>query len=122
MNENDRDTAGKLIPLIDDQEHIRFARLQVSGMFCAVCVTRIQDRLGALDGVLKSQVNQVAGVVDVIFDSNFITVSALLQAVMQAGDDDRYTYRAVVATTAESSRLSNTLARPPRRPHKDHPR
>lgn len=122
MNENDGEAGHKMIPLSDEQEHIRFARLRVSGMYCSVCATRVHDRLAALDGVLNAQVNQLVGVADVIFDSNVATVSALIRAVIQAGDGDQYTYRAIVTTAAGSNPLSNTLARPPRRPHRVRPR
>lgn len=120
MNENDG--AYQLIPPSDEQEHIRFARLLVSGMYCATCAVRIHDKLVMLDGVLKAQVDQLAGVADVIFDSNFITLPSLIRAVIQAGDEDRFTYQAVAATTAGSNPLSNTLTRPSRRPHKVRPR
>lgn len=110
------------MPPIDDQEHIRVARLLVSGMYCPICATRIYRSLVALDGVLNTQVNHLVGVVDVIFDSNFTTVTALIQAVIQAGDHDRFTYRAVVAIAAESNQLSDTLMRSTRRPHRVRPR
>ena len=122
MNDEDRDIEQKTIPPIDDQEHIRVARLLVSGMYCPICATRIYSSLVALDGVLNAQVNHLVGVVDVIFDSNFTTVTALIRAVIQAGDHDRFTYRAVVAIAAESNQLSDTLTRSTRRPHRVRPR
>ena len=76
MDDDDGDTAQKMIPPSDEQENIRFMRLRVSGMYCPICATRIHGRLVALDGVLKAQVNHLAGVADVIFDSNFTTVPA----------------------------------------------
>ncbi|HEY4721048.1 MAG TPA: heavy-metal-associated domain-containing protein, partial [Anaerolineae bacterium] len=111
-----------MIPPSDEQERIRLTRLRVSGMYCPICATRIHSSLVALDGVLNAQVNHLVGVVDVIFDSNSTSVPALIRAVIQAGDDNRYTYRATIATLAQPNRLSNTLARPTRRPHKVRPR
>jgi copper chaperone CopZ len=122
VNDEDRDIEQKTIPPIDDQEHIRVARLLVSGMYCSICATRIYSSLVALDGVLNAQVNHLVGVVDVIFDSNFTTVTALIRAVIQAGDHDRFTYRAVVAIAAESNQSSDTLTRSTRRPHRVRPR
>lgn len=118
----DGDTVRKLIPPGDEQERVRFTRLQVSGMYCPICTTRIHDKLVLLDGVFKAEVNHQAGMADVIFDSNLATVPALIQAVIQAGDEDQFTYRAVVATAAESNRLSNTLARSAPRSHRVRPR
>jgi copper chaperone CopZ len=119
---NDADSVPKTIPPGDEQEHVRFTRLRVSGMYCPICVTRIHDQLVALDGVFRVEVNQQAGVADVIFDSHFTTVPSLIQAVSQAGDEDRYSYRAVIATAAEANPSSNTLPRSARRPHRARPR
>ena len=59
MNENDGDTAQKMIPPSDEQEHIRVTRLQVSGLYGSICATRIHDRVVALDGVFNAQVNHL---------------------------------------------------------------
>jgi copper chaperone CopZ len=113
----DGDIVRKTIPPGEEQERVRFARLRVSGMYCPICATRIHDRLVTLDGVFNAQVNHVAGVADVIFDSNFTAVPSLIQAVIQAGDEDRYTYRAVVVTATEANQSPSTLPRSARRPH-----
>ena len=115
---DDGDIARKTIPPGDEQERVRFTRLRVSGMYCPVCVTRIHASLVALAGVFRVEVNQQGGVADVIFDSNFTTVPSLIQAVIEAGDEDRFTYRAVVATDAEANPSPNTLPRSARRPHR----
>ncbi|CAG0984460.1 hypothetical protein ANRL4_02080 [Anaerolineae bacterium] len=87
-------------------------------MYCPICATRIHGSLVALDGVLKAQVNHLAGVVDVIFDSNFTSVPALIRAVIQAGNDNQFRFQAANATSAQPKRLSNTLTRSPYRPDK----
>ena len=78
-------------------------RLDLEGMTCASCATRIERKLNRLGGV-EATVNYAAETASVAFDPSTRTVDDLLAAVAAAG------YRATVEGAAAAEREDAILA------------
>lgn len=59
--------------------------IQVGGMSCGKCASRVQKALDALPGVYSVEVALEAGLATVGFDTSALPEHALLTAVEQAG-------------------------------------
>jgi P-type Cu+ transporter len=68
--------------------------LSVSGMTCAACARRVERSLSEVEGVQECSVNFATRRASVVFDSQLTSVSALTDAVAEAG------YRADVPKAA----------------------
>ncbi|WP_457632510.1 heavy-metal-associated domain-containing protein [Oceanithermus desulfurans] len=81
------------------------AYLQVAGMGCPRCATRVRNGLLANEGVKLADVFLERGVAAVAFDPASVGVEELRELVKAAGDDGRHRYRAdllAVKTAAEA--------------------
>lgn len=63
--------------------------LQVGGMTCGGCESRIEKVLGRLDGVRSARADHRAGEVRVLFDAEEISVPSIGAAVTEAGYEVR---------------------------------
>ena len=70
------------------------ALLQIWGMGCENCVTRVRNNLLSLDGVYRVDVYLDLALADVSYDIKKISADELVDAVSQAGNDGRHQYRA----------------------------
>jgi len=61
--------------------------IQVEGMTCGGCVKSIQNALNAREGVSRASADLDAKTVSIEFDPAVIEVSALQQAIVDAGFD-----------------------------------
>lgn len=68
--------------------------LEVLGMDCSTCATRVQDALRVLDGVVSADVDWESGLAFVDHVPSKISVDALVRTVADAADDGRHVYRA----------------------------
>src|SRR5690606_38731729 len=64
-------------------------RLQISGMTCASCATRIERKLGRLAGVTAASVNPATGTASVEALPGAVTSDALVRVVRELGYDAR---------------------------------
>lgn len=77
----------------------RLALLAVTGMGCPNCAARVRNSLIALHGVTNVLVDHITGNAQVTFNPDLIAFPALMEAVSQAGNDERHTYRAMTMNT-----------------------
>jgi copper chaperone CopZ len=68
--------------------------LGVQGMGCPNCAARVRNSLLRLTGVTEADVDHLTGTADVEFNPELVTITALFDAVAQAGNDGRHHYRA----------------------------
>ncbi len=59
--------------------------LEIDGMTCASCVTRVEKALNSVEGVVSAQVNLATETAQVQFTSGMVGVDALVAAVERAG-------------------------------------
>lgn len=71
------------------------ATLLVSGLGCPNCAARVRNGLLSINGAIEAHVDHTLGIVKVMFNPDLTTISALIDAVAQAGRDGRHEYRAV---------------------------
>ncbi len=64
---------------------ISSVRLGLKGMGCASCVATIEEALLAQKGIHTASVNFAASTVDIGFDSDIVSVSAIRQVIKEAG-------------------------------------
>ena len=76
--------------------------VQIDGMMCAHCEKRIQDAIGALDGVLEVSADHTAGKAKVAL-SRDVDAARIEKAVTDAG----YTYKGIVRDNAESQQKTD---------------
>ncbi len=74
--------------------HTQVAYLAVSGMGCTRCVTRVNNSLLFLDGVVLSRIVLEENLALVAYDPEMVTPLDLIQAVADAGHDGRHRYAA----------------------------
>ena len=60
-------------------------KYRVTGMSCAACSARVQRVTQALDGVNSSNVNLLAGTMEIDYDETRLTPEKIVQAVKDAG-------------------------------------
>ena len=89
------------LALAVDTHSIERVALELEGMTCASCATRIERRLNDLDGV-EATVNYATDQAAVAFDPAVLTVDDLLAAVEGAG------YHASLGSRGETRRGGKT--------------
>ena len=75
------------------------ATLDIRGMGCQNCVTRVRNSLLATEGVYGVDVYLNMALAEVMYDSKRVLPKQLLEAVAQAGNDGRHEYRAQLLAT-----------------------
>lgn len=70
------------------------ALLEISGMGCHNCATRVRNSLLALEGVYEVDVFLDMAMAEISFDGQKISSHMLVEAVVRAGNDGRHDYRA----------------------------
>jgi len=70
------------------------ALLAVWGMGCPNCVTRVRNSLLSLEGVYGVDVYLNMAMAEISYDSKKVSADALVNAVLNAGNDGRHEYRA----------------------------
>lgn len=86
----------------DELQSTVIAHLAIFGMGCPRCATRVRNSLLTIYGVRDAEVDHVAGMGQVMFSPNLTTISAILDAVAQAGNDGRHEYAAVPLGQSEN--------------------
>lgn len=71
------------------------AYLRISGMGCPQCATRVRTSLLGIYGISDAYIDHVAGIGKVVFAPKLTTVSAMVDAIAQAGNDGQHEYLAV---------------------------
>jgi len=61
------------------------ANLLTSGMHCSSCAALVDMTLGDLEGVESSKTDHATGQTVVTYDSDVVTVDALIEAIRGAG-------------------------------------
>lgn len=69
----------------DVAESKRQVTLAITGMTCASCATRIQKRLGKLEGVQEAGVNLATEKATVVFDPTVVNVAKLASTIEETG-------------------------------------
>lgn len=80
----------------NEQKNLQTVGLTVWGMGCINCATRVRNALLALVGVVEADVDHTTGFAFVEYSPSLVSVPSLLQAVANAGDNNRHKYIAVV--------------------------
>ena len=107
MSQHCRGDALEKIATAEEHRNLDSALLVVEGMGCPNCAARVRNSLLSLKGVVEAQIALEMGVAEVTFNSELVTLPALLDAVARAGGDGRHTYRA--QTWDEASHPAPTL-------------
>jgi len=79
------------------------AYLNVSGMGCPRCATRVRNGLLSVDGVLLADVFLEQNVAAAAYDPQRVSPSDLVNAVANSGNDGRHHYQAEVAAVVAAS-------------------
>lgn len=82
-----------------EYQKTRLALLAVTGMGCSNCAARVRNSLIALYGVTNVMVDHITGNAQVTFNPDLVAFPKLIEAVAQAGNDGRHTYRAATTNT-----------------------
>ncbi|HET6950255.1 MAG TPA: heavy metal translocating P-type ATPase [Acidimicrobiales bacterium] len=80
--------------------------LQIGGMTCASCVTRIEKSLNKLDGVTDARVNLATEIASITYLPSIVALDELAQAVTKAG------YTATPRRAADTPTASDTPSAP----------
>lgn len=97
MNDPCRD----ILPLIKlpdqtEQHHSETVFLGIDGMNCGNCANRVRNSLLATYGVAFVAIDQPQGMAEVQYNPSLTSTSALLDAVVTAGNDGFHNYSARV--------------------------
>jgi len=65
-------------------EHMRVT-LNITGMTCAACSSRIQKKLSKMEGVAEASVNLATEKANVLFDPSKVKVDDLMAAITEMG-------------------------------------
>jgi copper chaperone CopZ len=79
----------------DERKNLTTVGLAVWGMGCPNCATRVRNGLLTLTGVVEADVDHTTGVAFVEYSQDLVSMPDMLQAVAQAGDDNRHKYVAM---------------------------
>ncbi len=80
---------------LDERKNLATVGLTVWGMGCINCAIRVRNALLALVGVVEADVDHTTGFAFVEYSPSLVSVPSLLQAVAQAGDNNRHKYIAM---------------------------
>jgi copper chaperone CopZ len=83
-------------PALNELQNLRVAFLDVWGMGCPNCATRVQNSLLLVDGVADARVDHRIGKAQVAFNPAIVTDDDLVAAVVRAGGDGRHEYGAAI--------------------------
>src|SRR6476661_7269229 len=78
-------TTDTVRPSSHDDAALTECTLDIEGMTCASCVNRVQRALARVDGVTEASVNLAMETAAVTYDPDAVEVSALTDAVRNAG-------------------------------------
>ncbi|MCX6078694.1 MAG: heavy metal-associated domain-containing protein [Chloroflexi bacterium] len=76
----------------DERKNLTTVGLAVWGMGCPHCATRVRNGLLALTGVVEADVDHTTGFAFVEYSQDLVSMPDLLQAIAQAGGDNRHRY------------------------------
>jgi copper chaperone CopZ len=76
----------------DERMNLTTVSFAVWGMGCPNCATRVRNGLVALTGVVEADVDHTTGFAFVEYSKDLVSMPDLLQAVAQAGDNNRHKY------------------------------
>lgn len=80
----------------EEQRKTKAVMLNLRGVGCSNCATRIHNQLLLLNGVLDVYVDHGRSIARVVFNPDLVAVSKLLDAVERAGGDKMHEYQAEV--------------------------
>ncbi|MBE0409205.1 MAG: cation transporter [Anaerolineales bacterium] len=89
------------VPSVDEQRNANVVTLNLWGVGCSNCATRVRNRLILLTGVLDVYVDHLRSHARVVFNPDLVAVSELVDAVRRAGSDGMHEYRAEVEEIRE---------------------
>ncbi len=69
----------------DNNASIKVLSLQVSGMTCGGCETKVKTAIMTLEGVQKVEVSHQQNLANVVVDSQKVDAQALIEAITKAG-------------------------------------
>jgi len=78
----------------EEQARAKTSVLQVIGMGCPTCATRVRNSLLSRPGVVQVQIDLFTGLTLVDYDAERIEPADLIDAVAAAGSDGRHVYLA----------------------------
>ncbi len=84
------------ISTLEERQGITTARLAVGGLGCLNCANRVRNSLIAVTGVVDADVDHTTGFALVEYNPDLVSMLSLLQAVVQAGNDGRHKYFAML--------------------------
>jgi copper chaperone CopZ len=93
---------------LSGNEKLETIFMRISGMGCPNCALRVRNGLLGVSGVIGAEVDHITGTARVTIDGAYMNILSLVDAVAQAGDEQRHTYRAalVISKRHESLGLS----------------
>lgn len=80
----------------EEQRKSKAVTLNLLGVGCSNCATRIHNQILLLNGVLDVYVDHERSIANVVFNPDLVTVSKLLDAVHREGGDGMHEYQAEV--------------------------
>lgn len=89
----------------EEQENTEQINLIIRGMGCSNCAMRVRNGLFALKGVVQVEVSLLTAVANIKFNPEFVTLDNLFEAVANAGNDGRHSYRVISVVTPQSAAL-----------------
>ncbi len=96
MSESDACHEERMLKKASPEELVstREIQLEVSGMGCINCATRVRNSLISLNGVIAADVDHLSGLASVRYNPAMLEIPRLSQAVVRAGGDGRHEYYA----------------------------
>ncbi len=88
----------------EERRIVMTAALEVSGMGCPNCATRVRNSLLYERGVVAADVDHQSGLALVRFNPQLVGVEQLLSAVEAAGNNGRHRYAARFFASASKGR------------------
>lgn len=107
MSENCHVDTVEKTAMAEERRNLNTALLAMEGIGCTNCAARVRNSLLSLEGVVEAHIVLEMSIAEVTFNSQLVTLPALIEAVARAGGDGRHTYRA--RTWDEASRSAPPL-------------
>jgi copper chaperone CopZ len=89
----------------EEQENTEQINLMVRGMGCSNCAMRVRNGLFALKGVVYVEVAHSTAIANITFNPELVTLDNLFEAVANAGNDGRHSYRVTSVLTPQTAAL-----------------
>ena len=96
MSENCHVDPTQKTPTSEELNSSHTTFLAIYGMGCPNCAARVRNSVLSLYGVSGADVDHQAGMGRVVFNPDLTTVTAIIDAVAQAGVDGRHEYGAAL--------------------------